>query len=146
MALGCDLLIDNKGGYLPFHSEKKVNVILRRNAESFNSIKTFNNGHFTGSSDLGDISMLKPCGMISMGGIAGNPHTKEFSYSNIDEAYILPGKIFACTVIDLLKENANEANEIIKSFDSKLNKEKYLKLTEKFNSQEKHEYYDKIYK
>ena len=144
MALGCNLIIDNKGGYLPFHSEGLINKTLKNNAEELEAIKTFDNGHFTGSSDLGDISMLKPCGIISMGGISGNPHTINFSYSNTDEAYILPGKVFALTIIDLLKNKADKADKVINSFKPKLTKEEYLKLTEELNSKEKHEYYNDI--
>ena len=51
---------------------------------------------------------------------------KEFTIINEDDAAIIPAKIVACTIIDLLADDAALAKKVISEFQPRMTKEDYL--------------------
>ena len=68
-----------------------------------------------GSTDLGDISHIVPCMHIWTGGISGALHASDFKVVDREASFILPAKMMAMTVIDLLENGAAKAWEIKRS-------------------------------
>ena len=81
-----------------------------------------------GSTDLGDISQLMPCMHIWAGGIKGGLHTEAYRMDDPYTAYIVPARMMALTMIDLLWDAGARGKEIIKEFRPALTKEEYLNL------------------
>ena len=80
--------------------------------------------HSTGSSDMGDVTQIIPGIHPFVGGFEGGLHSKEFKIVDKEMAYIIPAKIMAMTVVDLLYNNATLAKEVLK--EKKKTKEEYL--------------------
>ena len=84
----------------------------------------------TGSSDIGDLSHILPTIQPSVGGFKGMLHSKEFEVVNTDIAYLLPVKVMAITIAELLYNNAEKAVKIKDSFKPVMTKYEYIKYLE----------------
>ena len=83
-----------------------------------------------GSFDIGDLSHIIPVLHPFVAGAKGSIHTIEFSVVDYEAAVILPAKLMAMCVIDLLSDGASEAKRVKKEFRPALTKEKYLERLE----------------
>ena len=83
-----------------------------------------------GSSDVGDVQAIIPCIQGGIGGFRNAFHSKHFELGDENLAFIAPAKVMACTVIDLLADDAAKAKEIIANFDSPYNAKNYDKIWE----------------
>ena len=83
---------------------------------------------------MGDISHIIPSLHPFTGGTCGNHHTKEFKASDYVAACVVPAKLLAMTVIDLLADQAAKAKEIKANFKPILSKTEYLALLDKYFS------------
>lgn len=134
-AVGADVVVKTIPGYLPLTCSRKLNSIFVDNARQFiPSEKIYDAGHFFASTDMGDVSHLMPVIHPFVGGVSGKLHGKEFKVEDPHGAFILPAKLFAMTVIDLLSYNANTAKEVISSFKPVLTKEEYINKMEDYYS------------
>ncbi|NLG53897.1 MAG: amidohydrolase [Clostridiales bacterium] len=79
------------------------------------------------STDVGDLTHIMPVINFSHGGFEGALHSADFKICDEYKAYILPAKLAALTVYNLLKDNAENADELIKSFKPKLSRADYIK-------------------
>jgi len=126
MAIGCNIEIEDFPGYMPMISNNLMTKIFSKNASEIigkeNVYKT--HIHNTGSSDMGDVTQIIPGIQPMIGGFEGELHSKVFKITDKEMAYIIPAKIMAMTIIDLLYNNANLAKEVLK--ERKKIKEKYL--------------------
>ena len=59
-------------------------------------------------------------------GVSGGLHSREFQITNEDDAAIIPAKIMACTIIDLLADDAALAKKVVADFQPRMSKEDYL--------------------
>ena len=89
-----------------------------------------------GSTDIGDISQMKPCMHIWTEGVIGGLHSKEYRIDDLEKAYIVPAKMMALTVVDLLYDNAEKAKHIINNYNPTFTKEGYLEFMEKYSKVE----------
>lgn len=131
LALGGKVEIRDKMGYLPMKTDRNISELYRQNMIEFSGVNkdAFVEDYETaGSTDLGDISQMKPCMHIWSGGVTGGLHSKEYQIADTEKAYILPAKMLAATVIDLLYENAETAKEIKQQFQPSFTKESYLEF------------------
>ena len=136
MAVGADVKITDIPGYLPLLNNEGLDSILKSNLlELVSEAEITVGGDFTGSFDFGDISHLMPALHPFFGGVAGDLHTRNFKTKDKDDAYILPIKALAMTVVDLLYNNAAEAKKIIDDFKAPLSKKEYLDLMEEFTGE-----------
>lgn len=127
-ALDCEVEINDMPGYLPVHADRNLCDVFLENAKVFQPhYEVMYSTEVTGgASDLGDLMTLIPCieGKL-VGGFANDVHTKDFRLDDEEVAYLVPAKIMACTVIDLLADDARKANEIISKFEFKFRKDEY---------------------
>ncbi|OBR91098.1 N-acyl-L-amino acid amidohydrolase [Clostridium ragsdalei P11] len=134
-AVGAKTVIKTIPGYLPLECCAKLNDIYKGNCKGFLPEESIlDGGHFFASTDMGDISQLIPSIHPYVGGVSGNLHSKEFNVEDYRAACILPAKLFAMTVIDLLVNGAEKGKNIVKNFKPKFSKEEYLKIMDEFNN------------
>lgn len=128
-AIGAQTIIHTLPGYLPLHCPQALNDLFSDNARQFMpDEQIIQVGHFGGSTDMGDVSHLMPTIHPYVGGATGSLHVRDFSVVDYDAACIIPAKIMAMTVIDLLSGQAEQAQTILKDFTPLLTKEEYIQL------------------
>ena len=84
-----------------------------------------------GSFDVGDLSHLIPVVHPFVTGTQGHLHTAEFCVTDYEAAVVLPAKLMAMSVIDLLADGAGEARRVRKEFQPRLTKQQYLDLMQR---------------
>jgi amidohydrolase len=125
--VGAEVKISDLPGYLPRLDEEIVSVALRQNASILLGAENVLPGeHRTGSTDMGDVSHLIPALHPYFGGIEGNSHSENFQIVDEEMAYVIPAKIMAMTVIDLLFGDAKLGTRAIQAYQPKFTKDEYL--------------------
>ena len=125
--LGGHAEITDMPGYMPVYADKAMAAIYAKNAEEFYSKEQILSlTETSGSFDIGDLSLFMPILHPLVSGVSGGLHSREFKIIDDDDAYIIPIKIMACTVIDLLANDAQKARNILSSFKPKMTREEYL--------------------
>lgn len=128
-AVGAQTIIKTMPGYLPLTSPAELNQLFADNALEFiPREKLIYAGHFGGSLDMGDVSHIMPTIHPYIGGATGSLHVRDFTVVDYNAACILPAKLMAMTVIDLLYNNAEKANKVLAEFKPILTKEQYIKM------------------
>lgn len=131
IVLGGQVEIQNRIGYLPLNTDRnlgamyRLNMLKYANASESSFVEELQTAI---STDTGDISHLKPCLHVWTGGVVGGLHTKEYHISDPQQAYILPAKMLALTVIDLLYDKAQAAADIIAQYHPSFQKKSYLRF------------------
>jgi len=140
MAIGCNIEIDDLPGYMPMISNDVMTKIFTDNASGIIGKENVCelHIHFAGSSDMGDVTQIIPGIQPMIGGFEGELHSKAFKITDKEMAYIMPAKIMAMTIIDLLYNNANLAKEALKERGK--TKEIYLNKIQNIRKVYKKEY------
>ena len=131
LAIGGKVEINQKIGYMPLKADRRLSRLYRSNMIAFGGADedSFVEVYQTaGSTDLGDLSQLMPCMHVWAGGVTGGLHTKDYRLADPETAYILPAKMLALTVIDLLYNGAEEAKSIVAAYKPAFTKESYLEF------------------
>ncbi len=137
LATGAKVEIQEIPGYLPLKSCHGLDEAYKVNLMEFlNEDEIEMGGSMSGSTDFGDITHIMPGIHPMIGGVSGALHTRTYSVDDKELAYIIPAKVFAMTLIDLLYDGAKVANEIIKNFTPIMTKEEYLGFLEETSSKE----------
>ncbi len=131
-AIGCEVEITDLPGYLPVADNLDLAYVFEDNAKALfpEKIVRHEEGIGGGSSDVGDVQAIIPCIQGGIGGFDNAFHSKHFTLANEELAFIAPAKVMACTVIDLLADDAAKAKEIIEKFDSPYNSKNYDSIWE----------------
>ena len=128
-AVGAKCEIKNFKGYLPLKQSEKLSAIFAENSKQFvPEEKIYHGLNMTGSSDVGDLSHFIPTIQPTVGGFAGALHAEEFKAWDKYLAYVIPAKIMAMTVVDLLSDGAALAKSVKDGFTPLLTKEEYIKI------------------
>lgn len=133
LAVGGKVTIEDCIGYLPMDSDNRMDKIFKENYVKLvgtdevvtDEIKA------AGSTDFGDLSQIIPCLHPWVGGVSGSLHTKDYIIEDEELAYIIPAKVMAMTIIDLLYNGAEKGNDVVSNFKEKMNKEEYLEFMRK---------------
>ncbi|MBO4411504.1 MAG: amidohydrolase [Lachnospiraceae bacterium] len=132
---GVEIIEDNF--YLPCIQNRNLGEIYYRNAADILGKDRAENvfGSFRGSStDASAIASLMPAIHPYFGGAVGSPHGAEFEIVNDYAAYVVPAKIAAATIVDLLWDGAREARAVKESFVPAIeSKEAFLEFAEKYS-------------
>jgi metal-dependent amidase/aminoacylase/carboxypeptidase family protein len=133
-AVGAKTVIRTIPGYLPLECSQELNDMYRRNcSELLPESGVLEGGHFFASTDMGDVSQLIPSIHPYIGGVSGSLHEKDFNVEDYYAACVLPAKLFAMLIVDLLAGSAEKGKDVIKNFKPQLSKEEYLKILNGFN-------------
>lgn len=133
-AVGAKTVIKTIPGYLPLECSQELSDVYRNNCSGLlpeNSI--LDGGHFFASTDMGDVSQLIPSIHPYIGGVSGSLHEKDFNVEDYYAACVLPAKLFAITIVDLLVNGAQKGKDVVENFKPKLSKNEYLKVVNGFN-------------
>jgi len=123
-ALGAEVEIFDLPGYYPLMQNPEIGRLFTANTLQTAPNALAEDGvPFGGSTDMGDITWLLPAIQPSINGFSGALHSSEFDVADENLAYILPAKILAMTVIDLLADGASCASGIKKSHPRKTKEE-----------------------
>ena len=126
--VGAEVEILDIPGYLPMAQNRKMSRLLECNTRSIAPELAVEHGlNFGGSTDIGDLSAIMPVIQPTITGFAGAAHSKDYRVTDPYQAYILPAKLQAATVIDLLAENAAQALAI-RAESPRKSKEEYMDL------------------
>ncbi len=127
MGLGAEVEIASLPGYMPLFNHETLAELFVGNFTTFYDESAWHNdGHGTFSSDIGDISHLMPTIEPSIAGFSGTVHGSDWRITDPYLAYVLPAKLMAMTVIDLLAGGAAQAHQILDDFTPQMTKDEYL--------------------
>lgn len=134
MAVGAEVEIVELPGFLPRINDPLLTEAFRANLESLVGKEAVTTGgHGTGSSDIGDVMHIMPAIHPYIAGMKGRGHTKDYEVADPVLAYVIPAKVLAMTVIDLLAEEA-ELGLKVKQQSCAMTKEEYLAMWEKLTN------------
>lgn len=117
--IGASAEIHDAGMYLPCHQNRTLGELYMANAAQILGEAQANNAfgeHRGSSTDCGDVASLIPLLHPYFGGATGVPHARNFDVEDPYAAYVVPAKLAAATVVDLLYDGAVEAKSIKNSF------------------------------
>jgi amidohydrolase len=127
VALGAQVEITTLPGYMPLFNNPEMAGLFKENFLTFYGEDDWEDtGHRTGSTDMGDIAHIMPALHPYVGGFSGTGHGSDWAIEDKYLAYILPAKLMAMTVIDLLAGNARTAREILETTKPPMTKDEYL--------------------
>src|SRR2546425_1785014 len=127
LALGAKVEIETLPGYMPMACDPgmarhyEVNAAKLVGAEHYRQI-----GHRTGSTDMGDLSMVMPILHPYVGGATGSGHGADYKIVDPQLAYVTNAKALAAMAVDMLAEGAAGAREVLKAAKPPMTREQYL--------------------
>lgn len=135
MAVGADVEVKDLPGYLPLYNNSSLNNLLQQNAEHLiGEENVWVAKHMTGSTDTGDLSHIMPVSHPWIGSIRGGLHGKDYTVFDEDMAYIRPAQMMAMTIIDLLFDDAQPAEELLANYQPLMSKDEYLAFINSFKN------------
>ncbi|MFC7204435.1 amidohydrolase [Haloferax namakaokahaiae] len=137
MAVGGDVEIEDFPGYMPLSTDQTIIDAYDDNVRDLLGETALSPGqpHLAGSTDMGDITQLVPGIHPWTGGFEGAVHARDFRVVDEEMAYIVPAKLTACTLIDVLTDP--EAREQLRAAKAeKRTREEYLDAVRDFRASE----------
>ena len=135
--VGAGIEITEDNFYLPCIQDRDLGEIYHENAVKILGEAHAENvfGSFRGSStDSSAIASLMPLIHPYFGGAVGAPHGADFDIVNEYAAYVVPAKIAAATVVDLLWDGAAEARRVKEAFVPAIgSKEEFLSFADRYS-------------
>lgn len=127
-SVGATTEIHTIPGYLPLACDPRFNELFADNASILlDKSRITRTGHFNASTDMGDVCHIMPAIHPYTGGVTGALHSKDFKVVDYEAAVIIPAKIMAMTVVDLLADQASEGRDLLDKFKPLMTKEQYLR-------------------
>ena len=132
LAVGAKVNITTIPGYLPMRHDTKLQDVFRKSAvelvgESATLVMPARRNR-GGSTDMGDLSHLMPACHPYAAGAVGPGHSSEYVITDYESAVVIPAKIMAMVVIDLLADGAKRAQEIKGNHRPLMSKQSYIKF------------------
>ncbi|POG53640.1 amidohydrolase [Haloferax marisrubri] len=127
MGVGGDVEIEDYPGYMPLRTDETLVAFYDENARDIVGPDAVTAGtpHLSGSTDMGDITQLVPGIHPWTGGFEGAVHARDFRVVDEEMAYVIPAKLTACTLVDLL--TSPEAMAAVRAAKAeKRSREEYL--------------------
>lgn len=133
MALGAECDIHDLAGYLPMKPDENFRAVLRANAQKIFGAEFVTEGeHAAGSTDMGDVSHLMPVVHPWVGCVSGVLHGANYRLTDEKTAFTKTPQVLASTIVDLLWDDATEAERICAAHKPELTKAEYLEYMRSF--------------
>ena len=133
MALGAECDIHDLAGYLPMKPDENFRAVLRANAQEIFGAEFVTEGeHAAGSTDMGDVSHLMPVVHPWVGCVSGVLHGANYRLTDEKTAFTKTPQVLAGTIVDLLWDDAAEAERICAAHKPELSKAEYLEYMRSF--------------
>jgi len=127
LALGAKVEIETLPGYMPLTCDATMARVYQANAAELVGAEHYRQiGHRTGSTDMGDLSMVMPVLHPYMGGATGSGHGADFQIVDQQLAYLGTAKALAAMAIDMLGDGAAGAREVLGAAKPPMTREQYL--------------------
>jgi amidohydrolase len=127
LALGAKVEIETLPGYMPMTCDATMAKMYRQNMVPIVGEENFKQiGHRTGSTDMGDLSMVMPVLHPYMGGATGSGHGADYQIVDQKLAYLGTAKALAAMAIDLMADGAAGARDVLKTARPPMTREQYL--------------------
>ena len=139
VATGCGVQIITIPGYLPVVPQENTAFMKQALADAAGNytVCPYDPGVVKGAStDLGEVSHLKPVFQFNTGGYTGALHQKDNHPEDEYLAYVVTAKVFALAAYKLLKDKAAQAKEIVSNHTPLLTKQEYIDYMQSNNSVE----------
>jgi amidohydrolase len=127
LALGATVEIETLPGYMPMKCDPTMSDYYRAGAKDlFGAENYVDAGHRTGSTDMGDLSMVMPILHPVIGGAAGAGHGADFRIVDPELAYVGQAKALAGMAIDMLAGGAAGARDVLARAKPPMSPAEYL--------------------
>jgi amidohydrolase len=137
LALGARVEIATLPGYLPLVNDERLLALFRANFERDHAPDRWcERGHGAGSTDMGDLSHLMPALHPYAIGARGQGHGSDWGVADPYVHYVLPAKLMALTVVDLLADDAAEARALLDGYRPRMSKADYLAFMQRAFTEE----------
>jgi amidohydrolase len=102
-AIGVRVTAERIQGYAPFRADPRLHALLRATTE-VRGVQFVEEAFSTASSDMGDVSRLKPSIIIGLPGTNARLHEGEFQVTDEQAAYVFPAELLAYFLSRLVAE------------------------------------------
>lgn len=139
VATGCGVQIITIPGYLPVIPQENTAFMKEALADAAGkyTVCPYDPGVVKGAStDLGEVSHLKPVYQFNTGGYTGTLHQKDNHPEDEYLAYVVTAKVFALSAYKLLKDQAAQAKAIVANHTPALTKQQYIDYMQSHNASE----------
>jgi amidohydrolase len=127
LALGARVEIETLPGYMPMTCDPTMARYFEASAAALVGREHYRQiGHRTGSTDMGDLSMVMPVLHPYLGGARGTGHGADYEIVDPTLAYVGIAKSLAAMAVDLLAEGAAGAREVLAQARPPMTREQYL--------------------
>ncbi|MBQ8600653.1 MAG: amidohydrolase [Clostridia bacterium] len=113
LSMGCNVDIQDAPGYAPLHNEPELVVLAKEAAETLGYPFEYHDVTNTGSTDMGDISLVMPAIHPYAPGAVGLSHGKDYFIDDPELACVKSAQWQLTMLTLLLKENAQRAKDIL---------------------------------
>jgi amidohydrolase len=127
LALGATVEIETLPGYMPMTCDSTMTRFFEDIAADLVGASSYRRiGHRTGSTDMGDLSMVMPVLHPYIGGATGSGHGADYAIVDATLAYVTQAKALAGMAIDMLADGAAGARQVLASARPPMTREQYL--------------------
>jgi amidohydrolase len=127
LALGAKVEIETLPGYMPMSCDANMARLFKETATALVGAEHYREiGHRTGSTDMGDLSMVMPILHPYIGGAEGTGHAADYRITNNSLAYLTNAKALAAMAVDLLTNGAAGARDVLAKAKPPMTREAYL--------------------
>jgi len=126
MAFGGSAEVRNLFGFMPLVPYAELDTIHEKNVSLIAANDPFERGVYRPSStDMGDVSMIRPSLHPYFQGFSGTAHSDDFLVSDPEKAYVDSIKFLALDAVDLLYGDASQGRKIA-AMKSPMDRKQYL--------------------
>ena len=116
VSMGAKVEITDIPAFMPMINDSRLMSLAKNSiAGLVNDADIGHRAHSTGSTDMGDISMVMPAIHPYIGGVEGSLHGQDYRITDEETAYICSSKILASIAVELLSDKGRKAAEIIRN-------------------------------
>ena len=136
LSIGVQIEIVDKAGYAPLINNEDLSNLIKEASDEIIPEENFkiSDSIGTGSTDMGDLSLIMPAIHPYCGGASGTSHGMDYQISDPDKACVKSAKMQVALLTKLLEKGAVKAKEIIKNNKPMFaSKEEYLNYVDKIN-------------
>ncbi|MBO7186876.1 MAG: amidohydrolase [Clostridia bacterium] len=138
LSIGVQIDIVDKSGYAPLINSEELIEVFEESANKIIPEENFVFDHCigTGSTDMGDLSLIMPAIHPRSSGTTGISHGADYQIADHERVCVKSAKWQLMALNILLKDGAKRAKEIIANFKPTFSsKEEYLNYVDKINKQ-----------
>lgn len=134
IAFGGKAIVENIFGFMPLIHYPEFDALHENNVRLIAPEAPFERGLYRPSStDMGDVSMIKPSLHGYFRGFSGTAHTDGFLVSDPVQAYVQSAKMLALNAVDLLYGDGEKGKEIAK-LSVPMSQQVYMEKMKEFSS------------